>query len=113
MLVLLGLDPRDVVVLPSPGVKRDRTYSSALGVRAWLESNRPDVRAVNLCSLGPHARRSRLLFEKALGRRLEVGVISLPPENFDAKRWWTSSQGFKTVVGEAIAYLYARVLFRP
>jgi hypothetical protein len=63
--------------------------------------------------MGPHSRRSRLLYQKAFGSRVKVGVFSRPDEEYDSKRWWASSVGFEQVIGEGIAYLYARVLFHP
>jgi hypothetical protein len=29
--------------------------------------------------------------------------------NFDPAHWWRSSAGVRTVIGEAIAYLYSRL----
>jgi len=41
-----------------------------------------------------------------------VGVTALPPLDFNPDRWWRTSEGFRTVTSEAIAYLYARFFFR-
>jgi hypothetical protein len=68
---------------------------------------------VNLYSFGAHARRSRLLYQKALGRKIQVGVIAYPDYHYDPARWWAEGEGFRDVVGEGIAYLYARLLFHP
>jgi hypothetical protein len=42
-----------------------------------------------------------------------VGIIATPPRDYDARRWWDSSAGFRAVTGEALAYAYARVVFSP
>ena len=63
--------------------------------------------------MGPHARRSRLLFEKAFGRDTRVGIIALEDRDYDPAHWWKSSQGVRTVTDELIAYGYARLLFHP
>ena len=68
---------------------------------------------VNLMSLGPHARRSRFLFEKALGKGVVVGVTAIPSRDFDPAHWWRSSSGVRDVIGETLAYAYARLLFHP
>ena len=39
-----------------------------------------------------------------------VGVIAHPPVDYDPQTWWTSSQGFRKVVIEALAYIYAKFL---
>jgi hypothetical protein len=112
-LAALGLETNLIVVMPASDAARDRTYSAALGVKAWLESSNAAVRAVNLYSLGPHSRRSRLLYQKAFGSRVKVGVFAHPDNRYDSKRWWASNDGFQEVPGEGIAYLYARILFHP
>lgn len=32
---------------------------------------------------------------------------------YDPRHWWRTSEGVRNVVGESIAYLYARFFFRP
>ena len=71
------------------------------------------VRSLNIVTEGAHARRTRLLFERALGRDVNVGVISVPSLDFDAKRWWYYSEGLEDVVQEGISYLYAKFFFHP
>lgn len=112
VLIKLGLSSNDVVVVASPGVQKDRTYASAIALLEWWRLHQTLPARVNLVSVGPHARRSRLLFEKALGDRMSVGVMALTPQDFDPRHWWRSSEGFRTVTSEAFAYFYARVLFR-
>lgn len=67
---------------------------------------------VNVITVGPPARRTRLLFGKALGREIQVGIIMVESQDSDPKRWWTTSPGVRTVISEGIAYGYARVFFR-
>ncbi|MGA2863524.1 MAG: ElyC/SanA/YdcF family protein [Verrucomicrobiota bacterium] len=112
-LAALGLPTNVIVPAPSARVGRDRTYAAALAVKEWLRMAHPEVRAVNLYSLGPHARRSRLLFQKAMGNKVKVGVIAHPDNRYDSKRWWASMDGFTEVTQEGFAYLYAKCLFRP
>jgi hypothetical protein len=69
--------------------------------------------SVNVLTADVHARRTRLLFEMALGPSVKVGIISVPNADYDARRWWRYSQGVRAVFGECIAYAYARVFFRP
>jgi hypothetical protein len=53
------------------------------------------------------------LFDKLFGERLAVGIIAARVHDYDPHRWWTSSVGFRGVVGETIAYVYARFFFHP
>ncbi len=108
----VGMPEEKLVVLPSARVERDRTYTTALEVRDWLRRTK-SVEEVDVLSIGPHARRSWLLYKMALGQQWKVGVISFPRQEYDPNRWWKSSNGVRDVVDELVAYVYARVLFRP
>lgn len=101
-----------VQVVDSPKVIRDRTYSSAVAVREWFASEGVAPRSINVLTLGPHARRSRLLFEKAFGPHVAVGIISIPDREYEPRYWWRYSEGVKEILSEGAAYLYARFLFR-
>ena len=71
------------------------------------------VSGIDVVTEDLHARRTRLLFQKALGDKLTVGVIAIPNPDYDAKHWWSYSEGVKHIVSEAAAYIYARFLFWP
>ena len=109
----LGLRTNVVHAVPAPVVRKDRTFASARTLKHWLREHGLMTAKINVVSGDAHARRTRLLFEKAFGKDSEIGIIAVEDQTYDAKRWWTSSRGFRTVVDEAIAYLYARLMFRP
>jgi len=112
VLVKMGLSTNVVQPVPTPDVKQDRTYTSAATLKTlFLERNLP-IPKINIFTAGPHARRSRLLYQKALGKEVEIGVIAAPIREYDPAHWWRSSPGFRDVTGEAMAYLYARIFFR-
>jgi len=113
VLLKLGLSTNDVQAVPAPQVAQDRTYAMARSLQSWLRAHGMAPAKVNLMTMGPHARRSRLLFEKALGKGVVVGVTAIPSRDFDPAHWWRSSQGVRDVIGEALAYAYARLLFHP
>jgi hypothetical protein len=112
-LLKLGLNRDSVQAVPAPPVRQDRTYASALALKKWLQEHNAMPAEFNLISLGPHARRSRLLFEKAFGGDVRVGIIALEDQDYDPQHWWKSSQGVRAVTDELTAYAYARLLFHP
>ena len=111
-LLKLGLGTNVVQAVPTPGVRVDRTYASAAALKRWLREHGMAATRLNLITSGVHARRSRLLYQKAFGKGVEVGVMAAPVKEYDAGGWWRSSAGFRLVIGETLAYGYARVLFR-
>ena len=102
---------KDIVAVASPSVRKDRTYASALALKRWLNLNHVESNRVNLVTLDAHARRSWYLFRKVLGEQYSVGIIAIEDSEYDGGRWWASSEGFKTVVEETIAYVYTLLLF--
>jgi uncharacterized SAM-binding protein YcdF (DUF218 family) len=108
-----GLANGSVQEVPSRVMDRDRTYGSALALRNWFREHNMAVSGVDVVTEDLHARRTRLLFQKALGDKVAVGVIAAPNPDYDPKRWWHYSAGVKEVVSEAAAYAYARLLFYP
>ena len=109
----LGVEQRLIVPVPAPLVRRDRTFASALAVNNWLSQSNIPIHSVDVISMGTHARRTQWLFQKALGDSISVGIIAAPSPGYDANKWWDSSSGVRTLIGETIAYLYARFLFDP
>jgi len=71
------------------------------------------VHSINILTEDAHARRTLLLYQKAFGKNVAVGVISVSNPNYDPTRWWRYSDGVREVIGESIAYIYARFFFWP
>ena len=109
-----GLPSDKIQMVPCRISSHDRTYSSAVALRDWfLDHNHPIPDSFNVLTEDLHARRSRLLFQKAFGSSVRVGVIGIPPRDYAADRWWRYSAGVKDLISEMAAYLYARLFFWP
>jgi hypothetical protein len=113
ILEKMGINKEVIVSIPTPPVKTDRTYAAALAVKKWLLNNDWSVKSLNIFSVGPHARRSWLLSKLAFGKTVDVGVIAVASADYDPNQWWRSSSGVRSVVGETIAYVYAKFFFYP
>ena len=113
LLEKIGVSAEFIQMVPSHISGRDRTYSSAIALRDWFREHDMIVRNINVLTEDAHARRTQLLFQKAFGSGVAVGVISIPDPDYDAKHWWRTSEGVREVLGESIAYIYARIFFHP
>jgi len=113
LLKKTGVPAELVQMVPSHIIGRDRTYSSAIALRDWFRKHDLQVQSINIVTEGAHARRTRLLFEKALGPDIRVGVISVPSPDYDTRHWWYYSEGAEEIVQEGIGYLYAKLFFHP
>jgi len=110
-LIKFGIPGDLVVTTSSDEIQRDRTFHAALAVKRWLQEQGLRTTSLDVVTVGPHARRSRLLYESALGSGVKVGIIAIKDPRFDADHWWRSSAGVRAVIDESIAYLYARIFF--
>jgi uncharacterized SAM-binding protein YcdF (DUF218 family) len=112
-LVRLGVPGNRVHVVFCEVVKKDRTYESALAVRRWLHERGMPAKAIDVVTIGAHARRSRLLFRRAFGSEVKVGVLGMNERDYDPVHWWRSSEGIREVLFEGVAYVYVKLFFHP
>ncbi len=113
LLVADGIPDSRLATLFPNVARKDRTYHSALAVKEWLSEQHLSVAALNVATTGPHARRSRLLYEKAFGPGVKIGIVALQSPEYDPRHWWRTSEGVREVIGESVAYVYARFFFIP
>lgn len=108
----LGVDQDKLTPVPAPETHGNRTFHSAIALRQYFAAHNLQPVAINVVTEGAHARRSRLLFQRALGDATRVGVICVPNPDYDPDRWWAYSEGWRSVIGETVGYLYAKVGIR-
>jgi uncharacterized SAM-binding protein YcdF (DUF218 family) len=108
-----GVPADKVHIVPADKVGRDRTYTSAQALRAWFQEQKISVTEFNLITEDVHARRSWLLFQRAFGGSVKVGIVAVPDPDYEPAHWWYYSEGVREILGESIAYVYAKFLFSP
>lgn len=106
-LAKCGVPDSLVTAVPAPHSRIDRTWGSAVAFKQWLDSAGLPVTTFDLLSQSTHTRRSTLFFRRALGKKYRVGSVAIADPDYDPRRWWTSSKGFRQTVDESIAYIYA------
>lgn len=104
----VGFNPRQLVAVPARDAKRDRTFTAALALKDWLDKT--SIRSINVYTTGTHARRSWVLYQRALGKSYQVGIIAADDPEYDARQWWKSSAGVKKALQEMLSYVYT-ILF--
>jgi len=106
--------PSDLVqMVPSRVFARERTYSSAVALRDWFRDHSLPIHSFNVLTEGSHARRTQLLYKEAFGKNATIGIIAVSNPDYDPKDWWRYSDGVREVIGESIAYIYAKFFFYP
>ncbi|MFO1393230.1 MAG: hypothetical protein U1F09_05640 [Steroidobacteraceae bacterium] len=94
-LMSKGIDPAALRVALAPETRWNRTSHMARAVSHAARQMAPVPCGVNVITLGPHARQSRLAYRRMMGSWVPVGVIAIPKDDYDPDRWWASEAGIK------------------
>lgn len=109
----MGVPEEKIIVTVADDAKKDRTYLAAVALREAFIAYNLKEKNLHLITTGPHGRRSRLLFQKALGDKYNIGITCLDDMGYDPEKWYIYSEGVRAVMSEFIAYSYAKLIFRP
>jgi hypothetical protein len=107
-LVALGVNPQQLVIVSTDNISQCRTQNAAIALKGYFETCESEIQSMNVFTLGPHARRTWLMFRRVFPSPMNLGIISANPLAYVSKKWWKSSEGVRTVTGELIAYVYIR-----
>jgi hypothetical protein len=77
-LLAMGVDSSKIFAVPGANVKINRTLTSALAFRDWLTTTKIEIKGINIFSMGTHARRTWMTYNKILKERYQIGIISVP-----------------------------------
>jgi uncharacterized SAM-binding protein YcdF (DUF218 family) len=106
-----GVPPDQIIEARAGESGSQRTRESALAVRRELQARGIHLKAVNVFTLGAHARRSRLIYDKVLPAGTEVGVIAwYPADQNPAEPWWRSTERAEALIKETVGYAYELLL---
>ena len=109
-LIESGVPESRIIVSSTGEIERQRTFQMA--ATAWRSIQHAEVRptAINVFTLGPHAMRSRLVYEKVFAPEVPVGVIAFIPSKYRIEPWWQSMSRAKCLLKEIIGYPSERLL---
>jgi hypothetical protein len=79
-LISMGIDSNRIKAVSAEKVRMNRTLTSALAFQKWLSSEEPDLNGINIITLGPHARRTWMTYNKIAGKKNKIGIIAIPEE---------------------------------
>ena len=112
-LTAQGVPAEKIITASAPSVKKDRTYASVLEVKKQLAEEGLFPASIDVVSLGPHSRRTWIIYQMVFSPDTQIGIYSIKPRNYNSEQWWSSSAGVRAIISETIAYLYARLIFNP
>jgi uncharacterized SAM-binding protein YcdF (DUF218 family) len=107
-LIRNGIPDGKVIAAPAPATESQRTYISAKAAGDVLRAAGLNEERVNVFTQGSHARRTRLVYRKALVDSPAVGVIAWQPSV--VKHWWRSSGRSADFVKETVGFFFELLL---
>ncbi|MBV9392690.1 MAG: YdcF family protein [Verrucomicrobia bacterium] len=105
-LLSFGVPHDQVIVAESRNSPTQRTYEEAVAARDALEAKGLTPLAVNIFTMGPHARRSQIVFGKIFDKQTKVGVIAWQDPACKNLPWWSSSERAREMLTETAAFIY-------
>ena len=109
-LIQLGIAGERIISAPDVDADHQRTYTAAVTVWRQLRAAGIHPKALNVFTIGAHARRSRLVFAKVFGSETDVGAIAWNPPDFGAEPWWRSSYRAGEFIKETVGYTFEALL---
>jgi hypothetical protein len=82
----MGIPSSRIISIPCTRVKINRTLTSALAFSDWLQTTNIDIKGINIISMGTHARRTWMTYNKILNEKYAIGIISLPESGNNQSR---------------------------
>jgi len=110
LLKKMGVPEAKIILIEAPEGRINKTHTTARTVNQWLTQHQ-SVTSLNLFTESTHARRSGLLYRKALPESIRVGVIASEPEGYDAHNWWKNPAGRSYVISQTMKYGYALLTY--
>lgn len=108
-----GINRDLIIAVPAPKSAQERTFLSAVMLRESAQRLGIALDTVDVFSSGPHARRSRLLFQMALGQKVRVGILAARPGKFDPEIWWRTSEGVEQMFFQSFGFMWVKCCFWP
>jgi hypothetical protein len=109
-LIGLGMPKDRIIIAPSSHVARQRTFASVAAAWQALETRDVHPKVLNVFTLGPHARRSRLIYAKVFGPATQVGVVAFVPPKYEVEPWWLSTERTACLLKESVGYPFEILL---
>jgi hypothetical protein len=109
-LIRFGIPRARIIFAPTGEIEHERTFKSAVSTWRALQKRGIHPKAINVLTLGSHARRSRLVYAKVYAPATRVGVIAWGPAYYKTQPWWQSYGRSKCFFKEIVGYPFEVLL---
>jgi Ca-dependent carbohydrate-binding module xylan-binding len=108
-LLSIGIDSSLVIAISGKRTKINRTLTSALAFRDWLKTADIEIKGINIVTMGTHARRTWMTYNKILKENYGIGIISIP----DSKDTQSKRHKILKTLRETFGLIYYWLILLP
>ncbi len=108
-LITFGIDSSLIASVSAGKTAINRTLSSAIATRNWLNKTDLRITGINIMSPGVHSRRTYMIYKKVLGESYSIGIVSIPQDNRNKSKIRVLFE----IVYELIGIIYYKVILLP
>jgi len=105
-LISLGIPKDQIIECFAPATEGHRSAAMAGAVRDALRQHSIKTKGVNVVAPATHARKTWLVYRRALASEAAVGIVAIAPGIYDPDRWWQNSKSAKWVLTNYAGLLY-------
>jgi len=105
-LISLGIPKDRIMECFAPATESHRSAAMAGAVRDALGQHSIKTKGVNVVAPATHARKTWLVYRRALAGETAVGIVAVAPGIYDPDRWWQNSVSAKWVLTNYAGLLY-------
>lgn len=98
-LLSMGIDSSQIISTSGERVKINRTLTSALAFRDWLKQTNRNISGINIISMGAHARRTWMIYNRILKEKYPIGIIALPDDIYTQSRIYRLFKNIRETLG--------------
>lgn len=108
-LISMGMDSSRVIATSGNKVRINRTLTSAVAFRDWQQSSEIKITGINILTVGMHARRTWMTYNKILDEKYKIGIISVP----DSSHHLSRENRIMKALRETLGILYYWLILIP
>ena len=105
-IVSLGIPEDRIMECFAQETDSHRSAAMARSVRNAFRQGTITAKGMNVIAPATHARKTWLVYRRALVGQVPVGIVAIAPGIYDPARWWMNSQAAKWVILNYAGLLY-------
>jgi hypothetical protein len=109
IIIRNGINSSSVVAVTGGRANINRTIKSALAFRNWLKTYDDKSDEINIISMGIHSRRTLVTYKSILGKKVKIGIISLP----ESEKPGIRKLKYLDILTEVLNLVYYRIILLP